>query len=874
MKCCGPLVVDHTPKARQLLCVAIFAKLKSLNLVDVQHYNTYLQVSIENKMRINYTEFLEQMSCEPNEQTFRLLLKAVCEVGDIQQAFKIVTAMKENKFLANEELFNVLVLAHAIRGGLNGVAPILKTMQSAHVSASDNTFRMIIRGLALYGDKAEFMKSLRMYSNVIQEKDFIHLLMVLGTKGFHSWFSEMIEITGLKQISKQNAEEFTLLCIALIHLGNSEAALLYYKQFVEPSSVPTGDFAFPLLHEMVIAQIEPKKIIDVISDLKKEDSNTVALERLLGVALKEGFMDTAWELLKAVTNIRPHYFWPFLLRASKERREIGVLGVLEEMLKMNVRPDGDTLEYYCIHFCDTEDPHQLLVRLHKLGLTVREILTPLVSFLIKQSRIDLAVNLCHQYDVALSAHHVLPSLLKNWNFKTDVNNIVVILKKLIVDAHDAVSQVLVKVLKKCNSLDQLKFYLQLVQALKLEKIDINPTVAEHILNGLRSKEPSPILKEIESLICQFEGTSIESSAIPHPRDMNLPELENHLIQLESKGMETRGVLRLLINEHCRCGNIERVLELRKSFHSKGYRESAGMKTSLMHAYIMNDHLDDALSLYSSIKEQHPNFKIDEFKIVDLACLLIKSQQFTRALEILKYEAQFRRIQGGPQLVKNCWKLLGACEDEMELQKLFSMLIQLKYCTPSNIILGPLVKIHLKKENLDKAVSVYKECVTNYKCTPLQLELLSAVVRAEKLDLMQEVLNYSAQVHGSESMVVPCIASFAQNGLYKILGKFLLEVSAISKEEMEKRCERWVYENNLLALETLAKACQPLRSNVIDKPVLYTSIMKIHSINNDCEAAVSFYRELVRNEIEIPKNVSNELLQLVQRCKYELPQELA
>uniref|UniRef100_A0A1Y1KU04 Uncharacterized protein n=1 Tax=Photinus pyralis TaxID=7054 RepID=A0A1Y1KU04_PHOPY len=122
----------------------------------------------------------------------------------------------------------------------------------------------------------------------------------------------------------------------------------------------------------------------------------------------------------------------------------------------------------------------------------------------------------HQYDVALSAHHVLPSLLKNWNFKTDVNNIVVILKKLIVDAHDAVSQVLVKVLKKCNSLDQLKFYLQLVQALKLEKIDINPTVAEHILNGLRSKEPSPILKEIESLICQFEGTSIESSAIPHP----------------------------------------------------------------------------------------------------------------------------------------------------------------------------------------------------------------------------------------------------------------------------------------------------------------------------------------------------------------------
>ncbi|KAK5650801.1 hypothetical protein RI129_001830 [Pyrocoelia pectoralis] len=395
MKCCGALVVDETSQTRQALCGQIFSKMKSLNIVEIEHYNTYLQVSIENKINIDYIKFLEGMSCEANEVTYKLLLKAVCEVGDIQQAFKIVTAMKENQFLANEELFNVLVLAHSIKEGLDGITPILKTMQSAQVPPSDKTFKAIIRGLALYGDKNEFIKSLQMYSNVIQENDFIHLLAILGTKGLHNWLVEVMEITNIKQISKQNMEEFILLCIRLIHAGNTEAALMYYKQFMDASSLSgEGDYAFPLLYEMVAAQIETSKIIEIIDNLKKEGLNTVALERLLGVALQKGFMESAWELLQVMPNIRPHYFWPFIMKASKEHREIGVLNILEKMLKMNVRPDIDTLQYYCLHLCDSKDPQQLLLRLQKLGLTVREILTPLLSFLIKQDRVISAINLC------------------------------------------------------------------------------------------------------------------------------------------------------------------------------------------------------------------------------------------------------------------------------------------------------------------------------------------------------------------------------------------------------------------------------------------------------------------------------------------------
>lgn len=43
--------------------------------------------------------------------------------------------------------------------------------------------------------------------------------------------------------------------------------------------------------------------------------------------------------------------------------------------------------------------------------------------------------------------------------------------------------------------------------------------------------------------------------------MNLEELECHLIELRSKNMNTRGVLRRLLQEYCRVKAFDRALEV-------------------------------------------------------------------------------------------------------------------------------------------------------------------------------------------------------------------------------------------------------------------------------------------------------------------------
>lgn len=120
--------------------------------------------------------------------------------------------------------------------------------------------------------------------------------------------------------------------------------------------------------------------------------------------------------------------------------------------------------------------------------------------------------------------------------------------------------------------------------------------------------------------------------------MTIDELECHLLELQEKNMETRGILRRLIQQHANLGNLDRVNELRERFLSTGYEESIGMKSSLMHNYIKAGNLEKALNVYNEIKISDPHFKIDSFKVIDLATLLVKGEEYGEAMDILKTES--------------------------------------------------------------------------------------------------------------------------------------------------------------------------------------------------------------------------------------------
>lgn len=121
--------------------------------------------------------------------------------------------------------------------------------------------------------------------------------------------------------------------------------------------------------------------------------------------------------------------------------------------------------------------------------------------------------------------------------------------------------------------------------------------------------------------------------------MTVEELECHLLELQDKNMNIRGVLRKLILLHSNLGNIDRVKALRKQCLEEGLEESIGMKSSIFHGFVKSEEIAASLELYKEIKKTQPNFILDDFKIIDFCTLLVKNGQISEAFTILKEEAK-------------------------------------------------------------------------------------------------------------------------------------------------------------------------------------------------------------------------------------------
>lgn len=115
IQCCGKISIYESPKNRVIVLNQLWAELETNKfLFNVQHYNAYIQVYTENRIHMNCDSFLARMKCAPNHVTYKLLLQNVCEKGDLDQVFFLLSLIKGKGYTVDEEIFNCLVLGHTV----------------------------------------------------------------------------------------------------------------------------------------------------------------------------------------------------------------------------------------------------------------------------------------------------------------------------------------------------------------------------------------------------------------------------------------------------------------------------------------------------------------------------------------------------------------------------------------------------------------------------------------------------------------------------------------------------------------------------------------------------------------------------------------
>lgn len=113
---CGDNIIGATKISKNELCQKIFKNLIDHDKVNFNIVHAYINVCTENNVRLNIQEVLQNIKCKITKETYKLLLKNVCERGDIDQALQILDMMKLESVPLDEFIFNNLVMAHSASG--------------------------------------------------------------------------------------------------------------------------------------------------------------------------------------------------------------------------------------------------------------------------------------------------------------------------------------------------------------------------------------------------------------------------------------------------------------------------------------------------------------------------------------------------------------------------------------------------------------------------------------------------------------------------------------------------------------------------------------------------------------------------------------
>ncbi|KAK9878882.1 hypothetical protein WA026_003711 [Henosepilachna vigintioctopunctata] len=875
LECSGKTTPAETFKTRTELCDMVLQKYEAHLHYSEKVYQTYINMYTCNKQLVDIEKIISLGASRISLQIMKSLLRNVCEKGDTEKAMKVLSKMKANCYPLDEDIFNNLILCNTIKGGLTLGQPVLQTMVHAKIPESNNSWFAIVKGVAQRKQLNEFTEVLDNYPISFDEDLLIDLLDSIGFAENHNWIKYIMKFVKPDSFSSSFFYKLGNLRFNLIQNGKYDSAVEIYKTFIQ--SKPGVKYGVDLMSEMLNCSVPVASLVDVAKRLKACGLNDFILEDVTIVALTKKLTVSAMGLLKHLDTIRPHYFWPLLVEASKNQGEKGLMDVMQYIDELNVKLDDESFQTYIFPFCDLSNPKRVINIFQKYGYGVKTLLTPMLVTLLTRNETKLALATCDAYNVQIGSEDLQKLLPYTWVNTADTDTCLHIIQKISEFQKEVVlGDFLINILFVLKNPSKLKSFLGLLKDSKKKKLLIDTYTAEKLISILRKDFAScDILEELESSINELlDLTKItDVPFIIHPSNMNTEELECHLIELKAKAMETRGVLRKLIQKHTNEGNIERVKQLENELISNQYATSPGLRASLMHTYIKEENLSAALEIYHELKQNSPNFNVDGYKLIDLATLLVRNNRFDEAADLLTQGAKTGKVYRNIKSLRNCRLLLSSIQD-IDLQKtMFDILMKNGYCIPHNALLGCLIELHIEKTDLKTTVDMFDNLARQYRKTPMQLILLTKALECRDQEQLQRILHITSSIHGTKAAHSAMISALCEKNYKKQLIDFLQKTEMNPCEEMEKRCERWVALDQIEPLQTLYEVSREVPQSLLNRPKIQLSIMQLYSKHNDCDGALQFRKYLIDSEEIVSPELDIEFYNLLDRCKYTLPNDL-
>ncbi|XP_049882196.1 leucine-rich PPR motif-containing protein, mitochondrial-like [Pectinophora gossypiella] len=915
LQCCTDLLADEAPATRMTLAEQVWNTIKPHTKFEVAHYNELLKIYIANRRSVVAASFIQKMSpIKPNMTTYELLLRAIGEAGDLNQATEVISNMKSNGLPATESIFNSLIVCQGKSGQPNNIQEVLTMMQSLKIVKSADTYTAIARALAWnkQGDKVlEELSSAYKTGIRFGENHIMDIVKTLAECSLYAFIPQTLRFLPEEMFTTPSISPYMqAVSTQLVFQNHPMAALEIYKCLPLPSFGPKDDQGLhgrSLVRDCVKAAM-PSSIIGLITqELMASGRNPIALQNAAEAALQHGKVPLALDMFTRMKQIgmplRCHYFWPILLHSSKSFGEKGIMNALQTMISMEVPPDYETVMDYILPYVSFTSPQNLMKKFQEAGLTTNMVLTPMMETLLNTGQVRAASEICELFEGKIEAEKLLKPLIKGYLISMDTKSTIHVLEDMTLKATDKnkdwVGRFLCHFVKQKQQKGDLIDFLNIVKAISNTPLKISTLAADYCLSRIPDSFSQEKINNFrDTLIGITEEKLIDEGEIftnqlPHPKHMNEESLRAHLVELEAKGMNTRGVLRKLLQEYCKSGNLAAAREILEKCQKEGVFLSAGMKAAIFDLHVKLGELDLAELTLADLNRSAPNFLLDEYKVIDFATLMVYRGRIDRAFDLINEQSKKRRVIGGRNISMNCWRLLDAVAAQnsyVETRNMFDLLTSLRYCRPTNAVLGPLIRAHLKLDNLVEAVNEFTRLANKYHKTPLKHELLCKILQSmsdglsednfltnERCNgrlnkLAQAILNIDKKIHGAGDVQLTLIAALADVGYKKTLRKMLLDPTVrFHPDALLRRCERFADERKVHALETIAECGRDLRN--VDVVEIYDMILDVLQRDDNVEQAIELWNRMHEQDITPSQKFVRNLCSMAKTNKKPIPPEI-
>lgn len=872
IRSCGSFLREAPPSERSKLAETVWGVLQQLGCPrDVSHYNALLQVYLENEQRFSPTDFLSSMEqgagIEPNRVTYQRLIHAYCQEGDVAGASKILEYMKTKELPINEKVFNALVMGHARANDMDNAKNILEVMRNAQLEPTAETYCALLEGYAKRGDLEALQATLQEVERQglsLLDHHYLDLVHVLACAGYSQ---HVPYVLGKIRRLAGYTQDCINSCLQLLALGHDDVAWQVFATMQLASGGHHGNF---FAAQLVRCNMPLEKILFYCKQL--QPNNPRALLRCTEVALQLKNTELAMRLIHELRNqglpVRPHYFYPILL--TKKAAD-DVYTVLESMVELGAPPNYDTLLDYVFPIVGTDDGRALLDGLKGVGLSGSAVVNPLLHHYLSRGDAARALDLVERHPANLVAPMLVPSVAHCFAETRDARMAAKILS-YIEESPEATSAGSSKrpdwagrFLLDCSNNPKLDSTVlsQLIPELAAHDVKVSAGTAEAIRTKHGRELSSSVLDMLDKISSEVleDDASMSAAPIPSQNAMGIEDLEAHLVELKSKGMNTRGALRRLLLLHCRYRNLDRALEIQEQLSKEGTPFTGVMHAQLMDLFVAHGDLERALEHRKLIAQVEPSFRLDDHKILNLAALMVTKGQWQEARRLV--EEHFERhgvVEAPDTLQRNVFRLLNAAATQQQqwpegaqvTTALFDLVVtKCGYAPPSTLVLGPLVRVHLLRDDLPAALATFEQCCKQYKHTPLKRELSKQLIEKADSEGLQKVVDLSTQVHGEMNTLYDLATYFLECGQVRQAQKILETPGLRARHQrLDVICDTFLQKDMVTELEHLVRITRDLFD--VDRDAMYFYLLKAYAKMGDVDRALEVWTKLQEENVQ-PSN---------------------